>query len=52
MKLEGKVAIVTGSSRGIGYEIAKLYLKEGAKVVVCGSSDVTAQKRSLIYKRT
>ena len=44
MKLEGKVAIVTGSSRGIGYEIAKLYLKEGAKVVVCGSSDVTAQK--------
>ncbi len=36
MKLENKVAIVTGSSRGIGNSIARLFLKEGAKVAVCG----------------
>ncbi|MGQ1945512.1 SDR family oxidoreductase [Geofilum sp. OHC36d9] len=32
--LEGKVALVTGSSKGIGAEIAKTLAKSGAKVVV------------------
>jgi citronellol/citronellal dehydrogenase len=33
-KLDGKVAIVTGASRGIGAEIARLFAAEGGKVVV------------------
>src|SRR5581483_9948419 len=32
-KLDGKVTIVTGASRGIGAEIARVFAAEGAKVV-------------------
>lgn len=34
MKLEGKVAVITGSSQGIGAAVAAGYAREGAKVVV------------------
>ena len=33
-QLSGKVAIVTGATSGIGYEAAKLFAREGARVVV------------------
>jgi len=39
MKLEGKVAIVTGASRGIGKAIAIALAKEGANVVVAARTE-------------
>lgn len=42
--LEGKVAVITGGTRGIGYAIVKKYLENGAKVVLCGSRKESAEK--------
>jgi len=47
--LAGQVAIITGSGQGIGAEAARLFAKEGAKVVV---ADVDASKISLQSPRT
>lgn len=40
MKLKGKVALVTGASGGMGKEIALVYAREGARVVVNCSKSV------------
>jgi acetoin reductase-like protein len=42
MKLDGKVAIVTGGARGIGYAICARYAQEGAKVVVSDLDEAAA----------
>ncbi|MBC1274278.1 SDR family oxidoreductase [Listeria booriae] len=43
-KLAGKVAVVTGGASGMGRQIAELYAKEGAKVVVADIQLEEAQK--------
>lgn len=42
--LDGKVAIVTGGTRGIGYAIVQKFLKAGAKVALFGSRQETVDK--------
>jgi NAD(P)-dependent dehydrogenase (short-subunit alcohol dehydrogenase family) len=39
MRLEGKTAIVTGSTKGIGLAIARAYVKEGGRVVINSRRD-------------
>lgn len=38
-KLQNKVAVITGANSGIGLATAKLFLENGAKVVLAGRSD-------------
>ena len=44
MRLEGKVAIITGSTSGIGLEIAKAYVKNGACITICGTNEEKLNK--------
>ena len=43
-KRQGKIAVVTGGTRGIGYAIVRKYLENGAKVVLFGSREETVDK--------
>lgn len=36
---DGKIALITGGSRGIGLACARLFVEQGAQVVICGRSE-------------
>lgn len=42
--LEGKVAVVTGGTRGIGYAIVEKFLENGAQVILFGTRKETVNK--------
>jgi len=44
MRLKDKVAIITGGSRGIGFATVETFLREGATVILCASSQASAEK--------
>ena len=44
MLLRGKIAVITGGTRGIGYATVKKFLENGAKVVLFGSREETVAK--------
>lgn len=36
MQLQGNVALITGGATGIGYELTRIFLAAGSRVLVCG----------------
>jgi 3-oxoacyl-[acyl-carrier protein] reductase len=47
MKLSGKVALITGASRGIGQSVAEAFAREGARLFLVGQVDEEALRYTL-----
>jgi NAD(P)-dependent dehydrogenase (short-subunit alcohol dehydrogenase family) len=51
LQLKGKTALITGSTGGIGYGIAKILLTEGAEVVINGRTQDSVDKAAASLKK-
>ncbi len=52
LQLKGKTALITGSTGGIGYGIAKVLLNEGARVIINGRTQASVDKAIAALKQT
>jgi NAD(P)-dependent dehydrogenase (short-subunit alcohol dehydrogenase family) len=50
MKLKGKVAIITGSARGIGFGCGRVFAKEGASITVADINEEIGPKAAKEFK--
>jgi 3-oxoacyl-[acyl-carrier protein] reductase len=46
----GRICLVTGGTRGIGFEIAKMLLIEGASVVICGRGQASVDQAVAVLR--
>jgi len=51
MKLNERVIVVTGSTRGIGHAIAEACAKEGARVVICSRQESAVRETLETFKK-
>ena len=51
LQLQGKTALITGSTGGIGFGIAKVLLVEGAQVIINGRTQESVDKATALLKQ-